>query len=1014
MARLLHSRDAFDEATRPILAGGPGARHAALLVAEIDDFNALAERLGSRTTDAIVAGVGRLLVALLRSGDVVLTQPEGRFFVFLPGTTGEEGWTVGERLAMAVRTYGLASLDRAQVGRLSLSIGVSATPAHGTAFPALYSAANAACARIGTQGGDGAALAPLQHHDLLNRPLSIDRFAGRVDQVTTLVRLLDEVVAGRPRVVAVLGESGLGTATLLRQIEPQARFRGGAFITASSFPTAVREPYAVWATIVRGLHRLPEAPQRDWRELHKLVPELGRRDTTQAAGSQYRLLEELTEYLHAAAAIRPLVLVLDEMQWADATSWDALEHVMGRLDTERLLICLSCRNEREFSDVNDRRQILRRHQLYQEITLTRLTRDEVKQWLHAAFHGQEIGREFLAFIYRHTEGNPFFLSQLVSALLEQGSLWHTGQRWEWSPVSELRLPSGVAGLIAQRLSRFSASSQTILTTAAILGRDFDVRLVVDAGAGSEPAVRLAMSEALGAGLIRPRSDRRAGGYAFRHGDVADSLLDSLSREVLRELHGRVGSALAGRGDRSAGEIAVHFHEARSTAFAYEYARKAAIEAEHLYAVNAGRAYLEIALHNATTAGELAEVRMQMAHLSEIVGRYDEVEELCDLVIEWFDGQDDPRRSLSARRLRERARMEQGQPARVTLKTLQQLGDQAHSLGFDEERVAVLILASQTYSRLGEGRMAEQLASEAVEMAERLPESALRADATLRLGTCLLTESPARSHAVIAKALAIYESLGDIRGQARSQNTIAIAAQFEGRLAEAHSAFTQAIWMAKLAGMPDVGGASALNLGVLIQKQGEFDRARELFAESMTSFATVKNSEYQLIALLNMAHCERELRSWESAIELYSTTTALAERIGQGEVAISALAGAGLCQLELGRDAQARATSNEVGRLFEGRADWFQGREIAEALLIRVAALDGKDEVALSRFEQALNLSESVDVYAAVWLTLACAPALTAIDPSRVQGSIDRYSGTVKDLGYDELTKRYAAFAPGGR
>src|SRR5439155_13265121 len=123
-------------------------------------------------------------------------------------------------------------------------------------------------------------------------------------------------------------------------------------------------------------------------ELHKLVPSLGPRTPDEAAGSQYRLLEELFMYVRMASAARPLMLVLDEMQWADGTSWDALEHIMGQLDRERLLICLTCRAEREFAEAAERRHVLKRHQMYSEITLARLTRDEVKQWISAAFHRQ--------------------------------------------------------------------------------------------------------------------------------------------------------------------------------------------------------------------------------------------------------------------------------------------------------------------------------------------------------------------------------------------------------------------------------------------------------------------------------------------------------------------------------------------------------------------------------------------------------------------------------------------------
>jgi tetratricopeptide (TPR) repeat protein len=197
---------------------------------------------------------------------------------------------------------------------------------------------------------------------------------------------------------------------------------------------------------------------------------------------------------------------------------------------------------------------------------------------------------------------------------------------------------------------------------------------------------------------------------------------------------------------------------------------------------------------------------------------------------------------------------------------------------------------------------------------------------------------------------------------------------------------------------------------MLQKQGEFEKARGLFADAMTSFAAVKNSEYQLVALFNMASNERELGAFESAAELYSTTSSLADRIGHGDMEIGALAGAGMCYLGINQLDRARLLASDVKQRIERRPDWYQGRELAEALIIRVAVLDGEFSEAQTRFEAALNAAETIDVYTAVWLTLACAGALIPGDPVRVKLAIDRYSSAVKTLGYDELTKRYDALA----
>jgi tetratricopeptide (TPR) repeat protein len=943
---------------------------------------------------------------MLRSDDSVRRVGD-QLVMVLVGASADDGRSAGERICATIRTHAFGE----PLGPITVSIGAAAAPDHGLTYEAALGAANAALLRVETQGRDGSLSAPLPHHDALHRPLSIERFAGRVQELASLTRWLDEACAGQPRVVSIFGEAGTGTATMLRQLESEVRLRGGVFAMASSPNLAVRPPYGIWTALLKATHRFPTAPRREWKELQHLEPAfgVGADGTKPSTGSQYRLIAELADFFRALAAERPLVLVLDEMQWADSTSWDALEHLLSQLDTDRILICLAHRPDSTY-DTSAHRQMLSRHEITREITLSRLTRDEVKQWLEAAFHQQQVGREFLAFLYRHTEGNPLFIAQLLRSLAESGSIWHNGTRWEWSPVSELRLPASRSELIAQRLSRFSSSTQAILVTAAIVGREFDVGLLVAAAAGSEPVVKLAISEATTAGLLRPTFERKHGAFAFAHDEIADVLLDATPRDRLKQLHARVALAIERRHPDRAGEIAIHYDAAGESSDAYRAAQAAANSADRVYAPGAAALYLQIAARNATTPGDLAEIRVALAHVAETGGRFDEVEELCDLAIEWFDGQRDERRALTLRRMRERARIELGQPARKTLDALIALDAEASRLGFDRERVAILLATSQAYGRLGDQRTAERIASEGVAMAERIADPALLGDALTRLGTTVLSEAPGRAYTTYARALELYESIGDVRGQARIHGNLGIAAQFESRLEEAFAAFGRAVSVARSGGMPDLWGVAALNLGVLSQKCGEYDRARELFAEALALFATVKHSEYQLAALFNMAHVERELGQWESAAELYEATIPLALRIGQSDIEIGATAGAGLCALEVGRLEQARAALRELEPRVRNRTEWYQGREIVEALAVRLLAIDGRPTEAFARFVSAISLAESSDVYNAAWLTVACADALIQFNSEGVKLSILSYRDRVRRLGYAEMTRRYEALA----
>lgn len=1012
MSHLFLDANELDAAARAAVAeaGRKGHGPIAVVVAEVDgrastppgtaDWQPAEE---AEYADVLNAAVAKMIGASLRGGDLV-GRVGGRVVMVLANTTADDGRAVGDRLCAAIRVHRFAN----GFGARTLSVGAAAAPDHGQSYEAVLDAAVDALARIQAQGRDGAAAMPLAHHDALHRPLSIERFAGRGQEFASLTQWLDEANGGHPRVVSVSGAAGTGTATLLQQLESEVRLRGGLFAVVASPKRPLPKPYGVWRALLRATHVFQPSPEREWAELQHLEPALGESLAVPRTGSQFRLLGELTDYVRSLASGRPLVLVLDEMQWADSTSWDALEHLIGQLDRDRIMICMTYRTDGP-NDAGWMRRVTSRPELTRQITIANLTRDEVKQWLEAAFHRQQVGRELLAFIYRHTEGNPLFIGHLLRALVEDGSIWHNGTRWEWTPVSELRISAGRTALIAHRLERFSASTHAVLWTAAVVGREFDVHLLVGAGAGSELAVRLALSEAASAGLLRPTRERKRGSFAFTHDDVAEVLIDGLPKQQQRQLHLRVAQALEKLRPDSADDIALHYDAAGESAEAYRWGQLAAKAAERVHAFGAASAYLQLAARNATSPGELAEIRVALAHVSEMGGRFDEVEELCDLAIEWFDGQGDERRSLTLRRLRERARMELGQPALVTLEALKVLEAEAKRLGFDHESVAVLLMMSQTYGRLGDRRTSERIAAEGVAMAEQVGDTLLLADAVTRLGGAMFSEAPNRAYSILERALSLYESAGDARGQARTYSNMGIMAQFESRLDAAFEAYTRGMTVGRAGGMPDMWGLAALNLGVLSQRCGDYDRARDLFGEALGLFVAVKHSEYQLAALFNMAHVEREVGRWESATQLYETTISLAQRIGQADIEAGAMAGAGLCALELGNAGAALSAIQSLESRTKDRTDWYLGREVVEALQIRTDANDvERRQHAVERLARSVELAESTDVYCAAWLISACAETVGRIDRPRVTELIRGYAVRVKKLGYPEMTRRFDA------
>ena len=1005
-AILTTSAEEFANAVAPaITTAVSGGAPSSLLAVKVEVNGAGASASDHTQSAALREQVVELIRRNLRGNDVVTQASAEEVLVLLNGAADEQGNYIAGRLCAAIRNHTFAGTgsDRPRAG-VTASMGVATAPHHGADMSAIATAARTACSTVSTAGGDGSAIAARWPGEPVARPLDIGRFVGRIEELAQLRRWLEEAIAGSPRAVAVVGEAGSGRGALLRQLAPEVRLRGGSLIIARAKMTSVRTPYGIWSQVLQALRRLPDAPTRTWHELTNLDP--GIPGTTEGrAGSKYRLLEELSEYIRLAARSRPLVLILDEMQWVDAASWDVLDHLLTQLERERILIGLTIRDDPGQTDIVERRRSLERIDYYNEVRLSRLTRDEVKRWLEAAMHRQEVGRELLAFIYRHTEGNPLVIVQLLRCMVEEGSLRFSGERWEWPAPSELQLPNGIDAVIARRVTHFTPATQAVLGTAAIIGREFEVDVLLESEGGNAELVRSAITEAIRKDVLQPNYERGGGGQAFSHAQVADAFVASIPPNRIANVQERVARALQHR-PRSASASAVHFDLSGCASDAYRYALEAATSAESVYSYDAAGEFLQIAARNSTSPGDLAEVRVRLAHLAETIGRFDEAEELCDLAIEWFAGQGDRPRALTLRRMRERARNKLGQHVRVTIDALRALDEEAVALGSGAERVEILTMLSQTYARVGDKKEAERLAAECVRMAEQLNDDLLLAGALNRLAISVEQEDPRRARQYYERALELFQLAGNVRGQASCHSNLGIVAHQEGRHDDARKLLTIAISLARAAGMPDLSGMASLNLGVMVQKLGEYDRARELYGDALALFAAVKNSELQLYVLYNMANLDRERRDFSSGAELYEATASLAQRIGQVDVEIGAMAGEGICLLELGKLDAAKVPLAGVEHRMAGLDGWFQGRELVETLRVRVAAAEGRSQEAFQMFDAAHSLAEHADMSSAAWLTASVADVLFAVDPERVRSVIERFSQSVGRLGHAELTRKY--------
>ena len=328
-----------------------------------------------------------------------------------------------------------------------------------------------------------------------------------------------------------------------------------------------------------------------------------------------------TGLLERAAEQQPLLLILDDLQWADVPTLSLLRHLATAGGSTGVMVVGTYRD----SDLSRDHPLtalladLHRDRVGERIKLSGLESEEVLALMEAlAGHtlgedGAELARE----ITRETAGNPFFAVELSRQLVESGAIVRDdGGRWQMAgEVAELRLPSSVREVIGRRVERLDADAHTALSAAAAIGRDFDFDLLLAVLDLSEDRLLDLLEQAVSASLLQESSER-AGHFTFTHALVQHTLYDDIGPTRRTRLHKRVAEALEEQcgdepGER-AGELARHWVaavvSAETAGKAVHYARRAGKRAlEQLAPDEAARWYGQaLSLYDQAPGGERSE------------------------------------------------------------------------------------------------------------------------------------------------------------------------------------------------------------------------------------------------------------------------------------------------------------------------------------------------------------------------------------------------------------------------
>jgi DNA-binding CsgD family transcriptional regulator len=478
---------------------------------------------------------------------------------------------------------------------------------------------------------------------------------GRSAELAVLSRIIDEAAKGAGRSVFVVGEGGIGKTRLAAAAAERATKSGWIVATGRAYPVETGVPYALFSDallpIVQKLEpsTLSVLTRGGAGDLGYLFPNLGtppdrERGLSGADPSEVkaRLLWNFTQFLARLSSRQPLLIVLENLQWADASSLELLHFVARQIEDQRIVL-LGTYNEAERDSNAFLRSTEQSLLSIGALTIQKLApleRAEVQDFVQQMFGVDKTStRHFSTMLYDSTRGNPFFVEATLKSLVDSGALTQKDGRWSGWEMETLHVPSTIRDVLKARVGRLSPNARALANLAAVIGTRAPYDTLAKVSGLSETEIIAGLDELLAQRVLQETGSVDSIHYDFTHPLLQQVIYTELGQARARLLHATIAEALESLYGSSAlahaDELALHFARAHSQSLARKavrYLHAAGRAALEKYANREAANYLAAALEHLDKDPTISDAPREeiigtLARTRQRLGEYDAAMEL---------------------------------------------------------------------------------------------------------------------------------------------------------------------------------------------------------------------------------------------------------------------------------------------------------------------------------------------------------------------------------------------------
>ncbi len=849
-----------------------------VVVIDLDHFKNINDTYGHSTGDDVLVEYAAFLKNLIRQNDTVYRYGGDEFVCILPDTKCEQAVRISSRILEQCHSREFSKI------RLTCSIGIASFPIEGRDWLSVFNTADRRLYSAKRHGRDRIGAFTKEYRRVITPTIEI---IGRDKEITRIKSSISQTASDGCRTTYISGEIGVGKTRLMHEIVNDSCYQDFTHLVSNLSATTKSIPYYAFREIIRSVYRKKGRGIIDGMspafqiELTKIVPELSdelvEMDESIFMLDKFRLFEGVRRFLELQVSESPLFVCIGNIHWADESSLELFNYLIRTLSGASIYFFFTYRvEEAQFDSFQSALQSISREKLFESVELEPLEIADVARMTSLIVDASP-SPELIAFIYKETGGNPFFIEELLKSLELNNALIWEDESISFIEEEKIVIPNSVRSVVDRKMGMMGHQARELLEYASVIGRDFDFELLPLITGRNEGHLLDMLDEILGMRLLKECDEDR---YRFTEDVVRETIYQQMSASRLKLYHQTVGSALEklheNRTEEVIEELTHHFYLCSDNDKVIEYGMIAADRAKDAYAnqdaINSYSRVLEC-LPESMIGSKIMEVEVLMKRASVLNLIGDKEKAIEDLTQAVSNSQSLGEQKLEADSLVALCKGHFGISQYTnTIEMAENALEIYRALADKKGESACLNCIGIANWYLGEFESALKLYQSSLSIAKNIGDRKLEA---MILGNISIIhwnlDEYSTSLDYYIQALEIIKELGDVETEARALSNIGLIYATTGDNEKAMECYERSLEISRDICARELEASTLNNTGLINVRLGEYAKAIGNYEASLNITRDTGTRKVEAMALNNIGALYCDLGNYASAQE-YSTNS----------------------------------------------------------------------------------------------------------------------------------------------